>query len=66
MLLPIGGSSALLPPQKYLTLSQSMSGDDASELGATVAEQFGRAIGPVQRHLSEFLLRMFCVFMLID
>ncbi|KII89099.1 hypothetical protein PLICRDRAFT_698221 [Plicaturopsis crispa FD-325 SS-3] len=38
--------------QKYLALSQSSSSADAAELGASVAEQFGKAVGPVQRDLT--------------
>ncbi|KAG7448129.1 uncharacterized protein BT62DRAFT_930208 [Guyanagaster necrorhizus] len=37
--------------QKYLAVHQSTSGIDGAELGASVAEQFGKAIGPVQRQL---------------
>ncbi len=40
--------------QKYLAVHQSTSGTDGAELGASVAEQFGKAIGPVQRQLSRF------------
>ncbi|KAK0497081.1 hypothetical protein EDD18DRAFT_1165281 [Armillaria luteobubalina] len=42
--------------QKYLAVHQSTSGTDGAELGASVAEQFGKAIGPVQRQLSLTLL----------
>jgi phosphatidylinositol 4-kinase A len=38
--------------QKYLAVNQSSSAADSAELGASVAEQFGKAIGPVQRQLS--------------
>ncbi|KAK0463795.1 uncharacterized protein EV420DRAFT_1520089 [Desarmillaria tabescens] len=37
--------------QKYLAVHQSNSGTDGAELGASIAEQFGKAIGPVQRQL---------------
>ncbi|KAJ3814722.1 hypothetical protein F5876DRAFT_72711 [Lentinula aff. lateritia] len=36
--------------QKYLAVGQISS--DASELGASIAEKFGKAIGPVQRQLT--------------
>ncbi|KAJ3734042.1 hypothetical protein DFJ43DRAFT_1065841 [Lentinula guzmanii] len=36
--------------QKYLAVGQTLS--DASELGASIAEKFGKAIGPVQRQLT--------------
>ncbi|EGO21128.1 hypothetical protein SERLADRAFT_452259 [Serpula lacrymans var. lacrymans S7.9] len=38
--------------QKYLAINQSLSGADSAELGASIAEQFGKAIGPVQRQLT--------------
>ncbi|KAG6853905.1 hypothetical protein C0991_012574 [Blastosporella zonata] len=38
--------------QKYLAKTQATSGGHSSELGASVAEHFGRAIGPVQRQLT--------------
>ncbi|KAG6889834.1 hypothetical protein C0995_014311 [Termitomyces sp. Mi166 len=38
--------------QKYLAVTQSSSGDHSSELGASVAEHFGKAIGPVERQLT--------------
>lgn len=38
--------------QKYLAVNQTSSFADGSELGATIAEKFGKAIGPVQRQLS--------------
>ncbi|GLB34718.1 putative PI3 PI4-kinase family protein [Lyophyllum shimeji] len=38
--------------QKYLAASQSTSGGNPSELGASVAEHFGKAIGPIQRQLT--------------
>ncbi|KAF5380919.1 hypothetical protein D9615_004166 [Tricholomella constricta] len=38
--------------QKYLAASQSTSGIHSSELGASVAEHFAKAIGPVQRQLT--------------
>ncbi|KAG6868816.1 hypothetical protein C0993_009698 [Termitomyces sp. T159_Od127] len=37
--------------QKYLAVTQSSSGSHSSELGASVAEHFGKAIGPVERQL---------------
>jgi phosphatidylinositol 4-kinase len=41
--------------QKYLAVNQSSWAADSVELGATIAEQFGKAIGPVQRQLSTVL-----------
>ncbi|KAF9526949.1 hypothetical protein CPB83DRAFT_856867 [Crepidotus variabilis] len=38
--------------QKYLAINQSLSGINSAELGATMAEQFGKAIGPVHRQLA--------------
>ncbi|KAI0256980.1 atypical/PIKK/PI4K protein kinase [Lactifluus subvellereus] len=38
--------------QKYLAVNQSLSPIDAVDLGASVAETYGKAIGPVQRKLS--------------
>ncbi|KAF8077714.1 hypothetical protein FPV67DRAFT_1462774 [Lyophyllum atratum] len=38
--------------QKYIAASQSTTGGHSSELGASVAEHFGKAIGPVQRQLT--------------
>ncbi|KAF8163506.1 hypothetical protein B0H34DRAFT_795214 [Crassisporium funariophilum] len=38
--------------QKYLAVSQSSSGINSAELGASIAEQFGKAIGPVHRQLA--------------
>jgi phosphatidylinositol 4-kinase len=37
--------------QKYLSVSQSSAALGTSELGASVAEQFGKGIGPLNRHL---------------
>ncbi|KAF9446332.1 hypothetical protein P691DRAFT_708828 [Macrolepiota fuliginosa MF-IS2] len=37
--------------QKYLAVNQSVTGADSAELGASVAERFGKDIGPVHRHL---------------
>ncbi|KAG9226590.1 hypothetical protein CCMSSC00406_0006185 [Pleurotus cornucopiae] len=37
--------------QKYLAVGQP-SGTDTAELGATMAEKFGKAIGPIQRQLA--------------
>jgi len=40
--------------QKYLAINQTMSNpSDSSELGATIAEKFGKAVGPVSRQLSK-------------
>lgn len=41
-----------LNSKKYLAVNQSSWAADSAELGASIAEQFGRAIGPVQRQLS--------------
>ncbi|KAH7889620.1 hypothetical protein F5I97DRAFT_1934490 [Phlebopus sp. FC_14] len=38
--------------QKYLTATHSLAGSDMSELGPSVAEQFGKAFGPVHRRLT--------------
>ncbi|KAF8913519.1 hypothetical protein CPB85DRAFT_1299266 [Mucidula mucida] len=38
--------------QKYLTVHQSSAGVEGAELGASIAEQFGKAVGPVQRQLT--------------
>ncbi|KAF8969865.1 hypothetical protein BDZ97DRAFT_1937223 [Flammula alnicola] len=38
--------------QKYLAVNQSSAGINSAELGASIAEQFGKAIGPVHRQLS--------------
>jgi phosphatidylinositol 4-kinase A len=38
--------------QIYLAMNQSVPASDAVELGASVAAQFGKAIGPLQRQLS--------------
>ncbi|KZP21149.1 hypothetical protein FIBSPDRAFT_788486 [Athelia psychrophila] len=37
--------------QKYLAVNQSASGVDTSELGASVAEKFGKAVGPIHRQI---------------
>jgi phosphatidylinositol 4-kinase len=37
--------------QKYLSVNQSLSGINSAELGASLAEQYGKAIGPVHREL---------------
>ncbi|XP_006457944.1 hypothetical protein AGABI2DRAFT_64231 [Agaricus bisporus var. bisporus H97] len=37
--------------QKYLAVNQSVTGADSAELGASIAEQFGKGVGPVHRHL---------------
>ncbi|KAL0581133.1 Phosphatidylinositol 4-kinase stt4 [Marasmius crinis-equi] len=39
--------------QKYLAVSQTTTGpSDATELGASIAERFGKAVGPVNRQLT--------------
>ncbi|KIJ69126.1 hypothetical protein HYDPIDRAFT_23983 [Hydnomerulius pinastri MD-312] len=38
--------------QKYLAATQSLTGSDTAELGASVAEQFAKAFGPVHRQLT--------------
>ncbi|KAH7923479.1 hypothetical protein BV22DRAFT_1036261 [Leucogyrophana mollusca] len=38
--------------QKYLAATQSLTGSDTAELGASVAEEFGKAFGPVHRQLT--------------
>ncbi|KAL4067760.1 hypothetical protein J3A83DRAFT_4359655 [Scleroderma citrinum] len=42
--------------QKYLAATQSLTGADTAELGASVAEQFAKAFGPVHRQLSKYQL----------
>jgi phosphatidylinositol 4-kinase len=37
--------------QKYLAINQSLSPIDTVDLGASIAETFGKAIGPVERKL---------------
>ena len=39
--------------QKYLAVNQSMSPVDTVDLGASIAEQFGKAIGPVEKKLGK-------------
>ncbi|KAI0032206.1 hypothetical protein K488DRAFT_50373 [Vararia minispora EC-137] len=41
--------------QKYLAVNQSLSLIDTVDLGASVAEQFGKAIGPVERKLASLV-----------
>ncbi|KAF7980170.1 hypothetical protein HWV62_39641 [Athelia sp. TMB] len=38
--------------QKYLAVNHSVSGVDTSELGASIAEKFGKAVGPIYRHIT--------------
>ncbi|KAI6045569.1 hypothetical protein EDC04DRAFT_2888588 [Pisolithus marmoratus] len=38
--------------QKYLAATHSLTGTDTAELGASVAEQFAKAFGPVHRQLT--------------
>ncbi|KAF9227759.1 hypothetical protein BS17DRAFT_726240 [Gyrodon lividus] len=38
--------------QKYLAATQSLTGSDTAELGASVAEKFAKAFGPVHRQLT--------------
>ncbi|KIK92048.1 hypothetical protein PAXRUDRAFT_830328 [Paxillus rubicundulus Ve08.2h10] len=38
--------------QKYLAATQSLTGSDAAELGASVAEKFAKAFGPAHRQLT--------------
>jgi phosphatidylinositol 4-kinase len=40
--------------QKYLAVNQTLSATDTAELGASVAEQFGKAIASVERQLSNW------------
>lgn len=37
--------------QKYLAVNQSLAGINSAELGASMAEKFGKTIGPVNRQL---------------
>jgi phosphatidylinositol 4-kinase A len=39
--------------QKYLAVNQPSSGSDSLDLGPSIAEHFGKAIGPIQRSLSK-------------
>ncbi|KAH9071165.1 hypothetical protein EDB83DRAFT_2366879 [Lactarius deliciosus] len=41
--------------QKYLAINQSLSPIDAVDLGASIAENYGKAIGPVERKLSSLV-----------
>jgi phosphatidylinositol 4-kinase len=41
--------------KKYLTVNQQSHDNDAFELGASIAENFGKAVGPEQRQLSKFI-----------
>lgn len=43
-------------PQKYLAIKQGYSGVGSTDLGASVAEDFGKAVGPVERQLSMKML----------
>lgn len=47
-------SHQVMPFQKYLAVNQSVTGADSAELGASVAERFGKEVGPVHRHLCKF------------
>lgn len=38
-------------PKKYLAINQSLSPIDTVDLGASIAENYGKAIGPVERKL---------------
>ncbi|KAF5358382.1 hypothetical protein D9756_001382 [Leucocoprinus leucothites] len=37
--------------QKYLAVNQSVLGANSADLGASVAERFGKDVGPIHRHL---------------
>jgi phosphatidylinositol 4-kinase len=40
--------------KKYLAINQSLSPIDTVDLGASIAENYGKAIGPVQRKLCTY------------
>jgi phosphatidylinositol 4-kinase len=40
--------------QKYLAATQPLIGADAAKLGASVAETFAKALGPVHRQLRRY------------
>lgn len=42
--------------QKYLAINQSLSPIDAVDLGASIAENYGKAIGPVERKMSSLAM----------
>jgi phosphatidylinositol 4-kinase A len=50
--------------QKYLAVNQSLSPIDAVDLGASIAETYGKAIGPVQRKLCT--THLIFLFLFID
>jgi hypothetical protein len=41
-------------PKKYLAINQSLSPIDAVDLGASIAENYGKAIGPVERKMCTY------------
>lgn len=41
--------------QKYLAVNQVLSATESSELGASLALQYGKAVGPIDRKLSTCL-----------
>ena len=43
-------------PKKYLAINQSLSPIDAVDLGASIAENYGKAIGPVERKMCPYSL----------
>jgi hypothetical protein len=49
--------------KKYLAINQSLSPIDSVDLGASIAENYGKAIGPVERKLCMCcLIRLFSIF----
>lgn len=46
-----------LSSKKYLAINQSLSPIDSVDLGASIAENYGKAIGPVERKLCRYCRR---------
>jgi hypothetical protein len=44
----------LPPSKKYLAINQSLSPIDTVDLGASIAETYAKAIGPVERKLCTY------------
>lgn len=51
---------AYLLSKKYLAVNQSLSPIDTVDLGASIAEHYGKAIGPVERKLCMYYLKVPC------
>lgn len=50
-----------IPLQKYLAVNQCFFGSDTADLGATIAEQYGKSIGATSRHLGSFAFVLFMI-----